>query len=267
MYGGHTTEAENLTHREVPDYFARRQPLERALALVLLLPASPIILVLAVVVRVTSRGSSIYRQQRVGKDGKTFNIYKLRTMVDGAEHLSGPVWCLPGDSRITPVGRLLRRLHLDELPQLLNVVRGEMSLVGPRPERPELVETLAHTIPHYADRFLVLPGLTGLAQIQLPPDTDQQSVRNKTALDLHYIHCASANQDLRIVCYTLLKVLGLRRPVPHTRPSTHSHLPHPVENGNSAVAATMTKKKRLGSNSSVGATASEAPPAEPRLPL
>ncbi len=228
MHARHATETDNRTDREVQEYFARRQPLERVLALVLLLPAGPIILMLAMVVRATSRGPAIYRQRRVGKDGKLFAIYKLRTMIDGAERLSGPVWCQPDDSRITPVGRLLRLLHLDELPQLVNVVRGEMSLVGPRPERPELVETLVAQIPDYAERLCVLPGITGLAQIELPPDTDQQSVRKKTELDLYYIQSASASQDMRIVCYTLLKMIGLR-PVRHARPRTPYPLPHPEE--------------------------------------
>ena len=152
-----------------------------------------------------------------GKDGKPFDVYKLRTMIDDAERICGPVWCQPGDSRITPVGKLLRLLHLDELPQLLNVVRGEMSLVGPRPERPELVETLARQIPDYVARLRVLPGITGLAQVELPPDSDQQSVRNKTELDLQYIHSASVSQDLRIVCQTVLKILGLR-PAPQVQP-------------------------------------------------
>ncbi|MEO2048196.1 MAG: sugar transferase [Pirellulales bacterium] len=184
--------------------------------LLLLLPTCPILLTLAVVVRATSRGPAIYRQQRVGKDGKLFDVYKLRTMIDNAERISGPVWCQPGDSRITPVGKLLRLLHWDELPQLLNVVRGEMSLVGPRPERPEMVETLARQIPDYVSRLRVLPGITGLAQVELPPDSDQQSIRNKTELDLQYIHSASVNQDLRIVCQTVLKMLGLR-PAPQVQ--------------------------------------------------
>ena len=169
------------------------------------------------------------------------DIYKLRTMIDDAERLSGPVWCQPNDSRITPLGRLLRLLHLDELPQLVNVVRGEMSLVGPRPERPELVERLAHTIPHYADRFRVRPGITGLAQIQLPADTSQQSVRKKTELDLHYIHTATARQDLWIVCSTLLKMASLHRPEAHPRPSPHSHLPPAEENRQ--PQATAPRKK------------------------
>jgi lipopolysaccharide/colanic/teichoic acid biosynthesis glycosyltransferase len=211
-------QAHELTTWKISDYFTRRMPLERPIGLLLLLPTCPILLMLAVVVRATSRGPAIYRQQRVGKEGKPFDVYKLRTMIDNAEHISGPVWCQPGDSRITPVGKLLRLLHLDELPQLLNVVRGEMSLVGPRPERPEMVETLSQQIPDYVSRLRVLPGITGLAQIELPPDSDQQSVRNKTELDLQYIHSASASQDLRIVCQTVLKMLCLR-PTPQPQSS------------------------------------------------
>jgi lipopolysaccharide/colanic/teichoic acid biosynthesis glycosyltransferase len=229
MHGETTTataeQAHELTSWKIPNYFTRRMPLERPIGLLLLLPTCPILLLLAIVVRASSRGPAMYRQQRVGKDGKPFDVYKLRTMIDNAERLSGPVWCQPGDSRITPVGKLLRLLHWDELPQLLNVVRGEMSLVGPRPERPKMVETLSQQIPEYVSRLRVLPGITGLAQIELPPDSDQQSVHNKTELDLQYIHSASASQDLRIVCSTLLKMVGLR-PI---RQSVPCQQPKPVE--------------------------------------
>ncbi len=265
MQGGHPGDTQNLTRKEVPEYFNRRLPLERVLAMALLVPASPVILLLAVVVRVTSHGPAIYRQQRVGKDGRNFEIYKLRTMIVDAERISGPVWCLPGDSRITPVGRLLRVFHLDELPQLVNVVRGEMSLVGPRPERPELVETLAHEIPNYAERLRVPPGITGLAQIQLPADTSRQSVQEKTALDLHYIHTASAGQDLRIVCYTLLKVLGLLRLEPRTRQFTHQPLPQPVEKRPYRAANPGEKETVLTGDSKATNRRATSPASVPRL--
>ena len=104
--------------------------------------------------------------------GKVFTIYKIRTMYQDSERHCGPRWCVPGDPRVTPVGRFLRRCHVDELPQLINVLKGEMSLVGPRPERPEFLAQLERALPNYRQRLTVRPGLTGLAQVQQPPDTD-----------------------------------------------------------------------------------------------
>ena len=137
--------------------------------------------VAAIVVKLTSRGPAFYTQIRLGQDGRAYAIYKLRTMTHDCEKLSGPQWSKKGDCRVTAVGRLLRRSHLDELPQLWNVLRGEMSLIGPRPERPEFVPRLERSLPHYRARLHVRPGVTGLAQVQLPPDTDLGSVRRKLA--------------------------------------------------------------------------------------
>ena len=142
--------------------------------------AAPFIFVAALLVKLTSRGPAFYSQVRLGLDGRPFYIRKLRTMYHNCERLSGPCWSTANDCRITPVGRFLRRSHIDELPQLWNVLCGEMSLVGPRPERPELIPTLARSIPGYRHRLEVRPGVTGLAQIQLPPDTDLDSVRRMT---------------------------------------------------------------------------------------
>ena len=166
----------------------------------LLGPALPLIGLLVLIVRLNSRGPGIFRQVRVGKRGRTFTMYKLRSMRIDAEAKTGPAWSpTGGDPRVTRLGYWLRRLHLDELPQLFNVVRGEMSLVGPRPERPEFVEVLAEQIPGYLNRLMVQPGITGLAQINLPPDTDLDSVRRKLILDCEYIRSASSWLDFRIV--------------------------------------------------------------------
>jgi lipopolysaccharide/colanic/teichoic acid biosynthesis glycosyltransferase len=165
---------------------------------------------LVALVRLTSAGPGFYRQVRTGRNGVTFLLYKIRTMYQDAESVSGPCWCLPGDSRITPLGRVLRVLHLDELPQLINVARGEMDLIGPRPERPEFVAKLAREIPHYYARLQILPGVTGLAQINLPPDTTSDCVRKKLVLDCAYIREASFWLDVRILVCTFLRMIGIR---------------------------------------------------------
>jgi lipopolysaccharide/colanic/teichoic acid biosynthesis glycosyltransferase len=184
---------------------------DRLLALALLIPALPLIGLLMVTVRLTSRGPGLYRQVRVGKGCCQFLMYKLRTMHVDAEAGTGPVWAAIGaDPRITWLGRWLRRSHLDELPQLLNVLKGEMSLVGPRPERPEFVAVLSQDIPGYLDRLQVLPGITGLAQINLPPDSDLDSVRRKIVLDREYLTSANLLVDLRILLCTVLRACGLR---------------------------------------------------------
>src|SRR4051794_9739492 len=165
-----------------PAYFRRKAWPTRIVGALLFVVASPLILLLTVLVRLTSAGPGLYRQARSGRNGVPFWVYKIRTMYQDAESVSGPCWCTPGDSRITPLGRVLRFLHLDELPQLINVVRGEMDLIGPRPERPEIVARLVREIPNYEARLQILPGVTGLAQINLPPDATTDCVRKKLVL-------------------------------------------------------------------------------------
>jgi lipopolysaccharide/colanic/teichoic acid biosynthesis glycosyltransferase len=181
----------------------------RCVALALLVIAIPMLLVLIVLIRLTSRGPAIYRQVRVGMHGRTFTMFKLRTMRQDAESGSGPVWARLHDPRVTPLGSLMRKLHLDETPQLINVIRGDMTLVGPRPERPEFTQVLAYKIPGYMQRHLVRPGITGWAQIHLPPDTDLESVRRKLILDLEYVQLASLGLDIRIFLVTLLRLFGV----------------------------------------------------------
>jgi lipopolysaccharide/colanic/teichoic acid biosynthesis glycosyltransferase len=180
-----------------------------ALAAVIALLAAPVLVVVAVLVKLTSRGPIIYSQTRLGRDGRPFRIYKFRTMWHDCERHSGPRWSTPGDPRVTPLGRFLRATHLDELPQLWNVLKGEMSLVGPRPERPEIIPVLEQAIPAYRERLRVRPGVTGLAQVQLPPDTDLASVRRKVACDLHYVRHGGLLLDLRLIACTALAVLGV----------------------------------------------------------
>jgi lipopolysaccharide/colanic/teichoic acid biosynthesis glycosyltransferase len=179
------------------------------LAALVSLPALPVVLLAALAVKLTSRGPAFYTQTRVGKGGRLFTILKIRTMLHNCESLTGPRWSMPGDPRVTPVGWLLRKTHLDELPQLLNVLRGEMSLIGPRPERPEFVPELERAFPAYRQRLNVRPGVTGLAQVQLPPDTDLESVRRKLAHDLYYIRRLSPLLDLRLLVCTAFYALGV----------------------------------------------------------
>jgi lipopolysaccharide/colanic/teichoic acid biosynthesis glycosyltransferase len=183
--------------------------LDRAAALALLVLTGPLILLLAGLVRLTSRGPAFYTQTRLGRGGVPFTIYKLRTMVNRCESLTGPRWSLPGDPRVTPLGRFLRASHLDELPQLVNVLRGDMSLIGPRPERPEFLPELEAACPGYRDRLAVRPGVTGLAQVQLPADTCVDSVRLKLAYDLYYIRHIGLWLDLTLLACTVLYALGL----------------------------------------------------------
>ncbi len=171
----------------------------------------PVMLACIALVRITSRGPGIYTQTRAGLGGRVFTFYKIRTMYHDCESKTGPRWSPPNDPRITPVGRVLRKLHLDELPQLWNVLRGDMSLIGPRPERPEIVTRLRQSVLGYDRRHSVKPGITGFAQIHLPPDTCIRSVKNKLAYDLFYIRNRSIGMELYVFFATCLKLLGMKR--------------------------------------------------------
>jgi lipopolysaccharide/colanic/teichoic acid biosynthesis glycosyltransferase len=179
------------------------------LALGLLLLTAPVILLAAALVKLTSRGPAFYLQTRVGQYGRHFTIFKLRTMVDKCESLTGPRWSIPGDPRVTRIGQFLRKAHIDELPQLINVLRGDMSLLGPRPERPEFLPTLEREIPRYRDRLVVRPGMSGLAQLQLEADTDIESVCRKLTYDLYYIRNLSPWLDARVLACTACYAAGV----------------------------------------------------------
>jgi lipopolysaccharide/colanic/teichoic acid biosynthesis glycosyltransferase len=160
-------------------------------------------------VKWTSPGPAFYTQRRLGLCGRPFTIFKLRTMQHNCESLTGPRWCIPGDLRVTPLGRLLRKTHLDELPQLFNVLWGDMSLIGPRPERPEFLPELEAMFPRYRERLAVRPGITGLAQVQLPPDTAVADVRHKLACDIYYTQQVAFGLDVRLLGCTGLYALGI----------------------------------------------------------
>jgi exopolysaccharide biosynthesis polyprenyl glycosylphosphotransferase len=155
-------------------------------------------------------GPLLYRQRRVGRGGETFEMLKFRTMKPGAEDEVGAVWAGERDERVTPVGRLLRALRLDELPQCLNVLRGDMSIIGPRPERPEFVEQLAHTLPFYRARHAVRPGITGWAQIQFEYGNSVDDAKAKLEYDLYYVKNANPLLDLRIALQTIPVMVGMK---------------------------------------------------------
>ncbi len=189
-------------------YYRFKVVLDFVGAAFLLLLASPLIFLGALLIKLTSRGPAIYTQTRLGYRGRPYTIYKLRSMTHNCELRTGARWATADDPRITRLGNFLRKTHLDELPQLWNVLKGDMSLVGPRPERPEFIPSLEEAIPHYCHRLLVRPGVTGLAQIHLPPDTNLESVRRKLAYDLFYVRQASFWLDVRIIACTAFQVVG-----------------------------------------------------------
>jgi exopolysaccharide biosynthesis polyprenyl glycosylphosphotransferase len=172
-----------------------------------LVMTAPIMAAAAVLVRLGSSGPVFHRQDRVGQNGAPFTILKFRTMAVDAESRTGPVWAIDNDPRITWVGRWLRRFHVDELPQFINVLRGEMSVVGPRPEREVFVNRLAEQIPFYTERFMVRPGITGWAQVTQSYAASLEESRQKLQADLYYIKHMSLPTDVYIMLKTVSIVL------------------------------------------------------------
>jgi lipopolysaccharide/colanic/teichoic acid biosynthesis glycosyltransferase len=197
----------------IPDAELPSHPFQRVfdcfVALPVALAALPVVLLAGLAVKLTSRGPMFYMQRRAGRGERPFHIFKIRTMRHNCEVETGACWSVAGDPRVTRIGRLLRKLHLDELPQLWNVLRGEMSIVGPRPERPEILDDLEASIPNVRDRLLVRPGVTGLAQIQQPPDVTPDCFRRKLLYDRHYIRHRGLLSDIRILFGTALYLGGL----------------------------------------------------------
>ncbi len=167
----------------------------------------PIFLILPILIKLTSKGPVFYRQERVGEKGRPFMLMKFRSMRQDAETLSGPVWAMEDDPRVTPLGKILRLIRLDEVPQMVNVLKGEMSFVGPRPERPLFVKQLREKIPYYDLRFTVKPGLTGWAQIKYQYGATEKDALEKLQYDLYYIKHLSPLFDLTIVVDTIRVVL------------------------------------------------------------
>lgn len=177
-------------------------------ALLVLVVGLPLWIGITIAIAATSKGGSIYVQNRVGRKGRTFTMYKFRTMRQDAEAQSGPVWASKDDPRYTPVGGWLRRTRLDEIPQLWNVLRGDMSLVGPRPERPYFVEKLIGKIPLYNRRHRIRPGITGWAQVMWHYDSSLEDVQQKVKFDLYYIENMSLSMDLKILLRTFQAVIS-----------------------------------------------------------
>jgi lipopolysaccharide/colanic/teichoic acid biosynthesis glycosyltransferase len=186
-----------------------KRAMDLLLGSLMIVLAGPFILVCAGLIRISSRGPAFYSQTRLGQYGRPFRIHKLRTMAHDCEKTSGARWSTRNDPRVTSIGRFLRITHLDELPQLWNVLKGDMSLVGPRPERPEFIAILEKSVPLYRNRMLVRPGVTGLAQIYLPPDNGIASVRKKVVYDLHYLRTMGVLLDLRLMLATPLQAVGV----------------------------------------------------------
>jgi sugar transferase (PEP-CTERM system associated) len=179
---------------------------EFVLSLVGLIVLSPMILVISLLVKIDSRGPVFYKQERVGERGEIFRLLKFRSMVENAE-ANGPVWAGKNDDRITRIGRWIRKWRLDEIPQMFNVIKGDMSFVGPRPERAYFVDKLREEIPFYDQRFSVKPGITGLAQVKYQYGSSKDDALEKLRYDLYYIKNLSPIYDLLIIFETIKVVL------------------------------------------------------------
>jgi lipopolysaccharide/colanic/teichoic acid biosynthesis glycosyltransferase len=227
LWGSERAQGQHTAETTHPGSTAPTRAVNLILALLALVLLLPLLLVIAVLVRLTSPGPALYTQLRIGLDrrvpdpgrnharerdlgGRPFMIYKFRTMWVDAEHKSGAVWAQQRDPRVTPLGRLLRQYRLDELPQLFNVLKGEMNIVGPRPERPSIFAELREHIAEYPLRQRAKPGITGLAQINHHYDRSLEDVRTKVHYDLEYIRRQSVAEDVRIMLKTVPVIL-LRR--------------------------------------------------------
>lgn len=199
--------------RVVPGRLAARfqnfkQAFDFLIASVGLALLSPLFLIVSILIKIDSPGIAFFKQRRTGKDGRPFRMWKFRTMREDAESETGPVWAGEDDPRITRLGRFLRKSHIDELPQLINVFRGEMSLIGPRPERPEFVEEINGSIAHFNERLKVRPGITGLAQVRYRYGASIKDAARKLKYDLLYIKKMCWMLDFRILFWTVGRALS-----------------------------------------------------------
>jgi len=196
-----------LLQDHMPSWEAQvKRILDIVVSLSLLILGAPIWLTVALLVKLTSPGPAVYKQERIGRNGKPFVMMKFRSMYIDAETKSGPQWATENDPRITPFGRFMRKTRLDEIPQFINVLKGEMSLVGPRPERRFFIEQLRKEIPWYVRRIKMTPGITGWAQVKHKYDETIEDVRQKVLYDLYYFENMSLALDLKIIVRTILVV-------------------------------------------------------------
>lgn len=186
-----------------------KRALDVAASLFLLIAAGPVLVLAAALIKLDTPGPVLYRQTRVGFGGRIFEVYKFRTMHVDAEP-NGAQWAAASDARVTRIGRILRKTHIDEIPQAINVLKGEMSFVGPRPERPELVRLIEQEIPHYHERHRVKPGITGWAQVKYAYGASIEDAREKLKFDLFYLKHGNPLFDLVIILMTLrVALLGI----------------------------------------------------------
>lgn len=196
-----------LLHDHMPSWQAQiKRIIDVSIALVVLIVGAPICLLVGYLIRTTSPGPIIFKQERIGQNGKPFHMLKFRSMYEDAEKRSGPQWAKENDPRITPFGRFLRKTRLDEIPQFINVLKGEMSLVGPRPERAFFIEKLKQEIPWYIRRIKMKPGITGWAQVKHKYDESIEDVKQKVLYDLYYFENMSLLLDLKIILRTVIVV-------------------------------------------------------------
>ncbi|MBD3392356.1 MAG: exopolysaccharide biosynthesis polyprenyl glycosylphosphotransferase [Chitinivibrionales bacterium] len=197
-----------LLQDHMPGWEAQiKRLLDIVVSLLVLVLGIPLWIALAVIIRVTSPGPAIYKQERIGRNGRPFTLYKYRSMYQDAETRTGPQWATEDDPRVTPVGRFIRKTRLDEFPQFINVLKGEMSLVGPRPERAYFIEQLRKEIPWYVRRIKMKPGITGWAQVKHKYDETIEDVKQKVLYDLYYFENMSLGLDMKILARTILVVL------------------------------------------------------------
>ncbi len=192
----------------MPDYMpmwerAAKRLFDIFVALIAMTILSPLLVIIAIAIKLDSKGPVLFAQERVGKNGKPFNVIKFRTMIQDAEANTGPVWATESDPRITKVGKILRHLRLDEIPQAINILRNEMSLVGPRPERQFFVDKISELYPLYPRRHQIKPGITGWAQVKQGYDTTLEASRLKLKYDLFYLENISLRLDFKIIMYTV----------------------------------------------------------------
>jgi lipopolysaccharide/colanic/teichoic acid biosynthesis glycosyltransferase len=188
-------------------YLSRKRILDVVCAILMILVTAPLLVLIAIGIKLDSAGPAIFSQERVGLQGTRFTLYKFRSMRSDAESTSGPVWAAEFDDRVTSFGKILRKFRLDEIPQAINVLRGDMSFAGPRPERPYFVNMLREHIPSYDTRHDVKPGITGWAQVTMPYGASIEDAKDKLQYDLYYIEHMSFRQDLLVLLKTVRVVL------------------------------------------------------------